>query len=344
MDSQPNTVKPLQFDTAIPGVPADTGSHQQGVTCVACQRTILDKYFDVNGQSVCESCRNEIAQHAETPRGLGVLARACLFGLVAAILGAILYYAVIAITNFEIGLVAIAIGYMVGYGVRMGTRGRGGRRFQVMALVLTYWAVGLAYTPFLFSELSKQDATQQASTNATASVDAAVTPDASEAADAADAADAPGALALPLALAVLLAISFALPVLTVVGSMPGGLISAAIIAFGMHQAWRMTARASTRDHGAVSHRRQSPGRRPEIVVLDLTQTPRSQVRAVRAPSCRRTRLRARACSTLVHRERLQQLAAARREPRRAPDDPATARAHWTRRTRDSFRPRPNSIN
>jgi hypothetical protein len=233
MDPNPN--KPLQFETAISSVPAEAGSSQPGVTCVACQRTSLDKYFDVNGQSVCESCRNEIAQHAETPRGWAVLARAGLFGLVAAILGAVLYYAVIAITNFEIGIVAIAIGYMVGYGIRLGTRGRGGRRFQVIALVLTYWAVGLAYTPILFSEMSKQDVTQQASTNTTAPVDVPDAPDAS------NAADASGAFSLPLALAIVLGISFALPVLTVVSSLPGGLISAAIIAFGMHQAWRMTA-------------------------------------------------------------------------------------------------------
>lgn len=241
MDPQPNTVKPLQFETAIPSLPADAGSSQQGVTCIGCQRTILDKYYDVNAQPVCESCRNQVAQHAEVPRGWPVIARACLFGFVAALLGAILYYAVIAITDFEIGIVAIAIGYMVGYGVRMGTRGRGGRRFQVMALVLTYWAVGLAYTPFLFSELSKQDTTEQAGTNTTTPVDTAVTSDASEAVDGADAADPPNARGLALALAVLLGISFALPVLTVVSSLPGGLISAAIIAFGMHQAWRMTA-------------------------------------------------------------------------------------------------------
>ena len=232
----PNTAKPLQFDTAIPSVPADAGSHQQGVTCVACQRSILDKYYDANAQSVCESCRNEIALHAETPRGWGVLARAGLFGVVAAILGAILYYAVIAITDFEIGIVAIAIGYMVGYGVRVGTRGRGGRRFQVIALLLTYWAVGLAYTPFVFSALSNEDATQQASTNTTASADAPA-PDAPDALDAPVESDASNPL---LALAVLFALPFALPVLTIVSSLPGGLISAAIIAFGMHQAWRMT--------------------------------------------------------------------------------------------------------
>jgi hypothetical protein len=46
---------------------------------------------------------------------------------------------------------------------------------------------------------------------------------------------------LPLAITMLLGFSLALPVLVVIGSLPGGFISAAIIAFGMRQAWRMTA-------------------------------------------------------------------------------------------------------
>lgn len=230
MDSATNSLKPLQFDTAISSGPADASS-PQGVTCGVCQRTILDEYFDINGHSSCESCRDQIVQEAETPRGWSVLARAGAFGFVAAILGAILYYAVIAITEFEIGLVAIAIGYMVGYGVRLGTRGRGGRRFQVIALALTYWAVGLAYTPLLFSEVSKQDAAQQASTNTTSSAPASL----------AETPDSPEAFNPALGLVFLLGFTFALPVLVVVGSLPSGLISGAIIAFGMQQAWRMTA-------------------------------------------------------------------------------------------------------
>ena len=88
--------------------------------------------------------------------------------LVAAIPGAILYYAVIAITNFEIGIVAIAIGYMVGWAVRKGAGGRGGRRFQVLALVLTYWAVGLAYTPLRSSRSTEEDKSPQKATDTTA--------------------------------------------------------------------------------------------------------------------------------------------------------------------------------
>ena len=225
MDSNPGSNTPLQFDTAIPRVTPSAISTAQGVACASCQRTIPDEYYDVNGQSVCDGCRNQLAQMAETPRSWGVFGVAGLFGLGAAIAGAILYYAVIAISNFEIGIVAIAIGYMVGWAVRKGAGGRGGRRFQALALVLTYWAVGLAYTPLLFKQIAEENAKEKAAATASAPTDSA---------------DDSGETSLGLAVAVLLGFSLALPVLSVISSLPSGLISAAIIAFGMQQAWKMT--------------------------------------------------------------------------------------------------------
>ena len=231
MDSETDRTQPMQFETAVPrDVRPDVLGTAQGVSCAACTRLLTDQYFDVDGQPVCESCRDQIAQHAVTPQSLGLFARAGLFGLGAAIAGALLYYAVIAITNFEIGLVAIAIGFMVGYAVRRGAGGRGGRRFQVLALVLTYWAVGLAYVPFAFS--SAADESQTPST-ATAGAPAPQVESAPVSDDSSD-------TSFGFAAVMLFALSFALPVLSVVSSLPGGLISAAIIAFGMHQAWRMT--------------------------------------------------------------------------------------------------------
>jgi len=204
----------------------------QGVTCTACHRAITDEYFDVNGQSVCEACRTQLVQLTQTPRGWGLFAKAAVFGVVAAILGAILYYAVIAITDFEIGFVAIAIGYMVGWAIRKATANRGGRRYQVLALVLTYWAVGLAYTPITFKAMIEQDKKDQAQ-QATASA----TP---EAAAPATADDEATIISIPVVLGILLGFSLALPVLVVFGSLPGGLISALIIGIGMRQAWQMT--------------------------------------------------------------------------------------------------------
>lgn len=230
MDSNPGGVPPLQFDTAVPSVAPSGVITALGVTCTVCQRAVSDEYFDVNGQSVCDGCRTQLAQLAQTPRSWGLFVKAGLFGLVAAILGAILYYAVIAITDFEIGIVAIAIGYMVGWAIRKATANRGGRRYQVLALVLTYWAVGLAYTPITFQQLAEEDKKEQAQK----AVDTAA-PAPAESPDEAT------ALNIPMVLAILVGFSVALPVLVVFGSLPGGLLSALIIGIGMRQAWQMTA-------------------------------------------------------------------------------------------------------
>lgn len=232
MDSNPGGPPPLQFDTAVPSVAPSGVITAQGVTCTVCQRAISDEYFDVNGQSVCDGCRTQLAQLAQTPRSWGLFVKAGLFGLVAAILGAILYYAVIAITNFEIGIVAIAIGYMVGWAIRKATANRGGRRYQVLALVLTYWAVGLAYTPLTFQQLVEEDKDKKEQAQK-ATDTAAPAP--------AKPADEATAISIPMVLAILVGFSLALPVLIVFGSLPGGLLSALIIGIGMRQAWQMTA-------------------------------------------------------------------------------------------------------
>jgi hypothetical protein len=231
VDSNPDAPPRLQFETAVETTAITAGgSERRQVTCAACQQAIADAYFDVSGTTVCETCHGEIARHAETPRGMGSLARAVVFGAVAMLLGAVLYSAVVAITNFEIGIVAIAIGYMVGFAVRKGAGG-GGRRFQVIAVLLTYWAVGLAYTPLAFRDIAASRRERQPAEQAGAAV---------QVGERAEDKEGGRDMSVGLAVALLTGLSLALPVLAVIGSLPGGLISAAIIAFGMLQAWRMT--------------------------------------------------------------------------------------------------------
>jgi hypothetical protein len=236
---------PLQFETAIPqGATASNAPPAlPGVTCQNCQQAIPSEYFDVNGVlQVCASCRDVIERQAQPPRGAAPFVRAGLFGLGAAIAGAALYYAVIAITEFEIGLVSIAIGYMVGFAIRKGTGGLGGRAFQVMAVVLTYWAVGLAYVPLVVTAAVEQRAAAEAQAKEPGgtSAESAVGAGEGQPASATDTADVES-VGWPLFVAWAIYFSFQLPVLVVFGSLPSGLISAAIIGFGMHQAWRMTA-------------------------------------------------------------------------------------------------------
>jgi len=218
----------LQFDTAVPkggSSPAATGT----VMCQSCSHPITSTYYDVSGQSTCAACRTTIGTLMETPSGAGPLLKAALFGVGGGIAGAIVYYAVLALTGYEVGLVAIVIGYMVGYTVRKGAGG-GGRRFQVMAVLLTYLAVGLAYTPIAIKgavdEEKKATAAQASGRKLETETGAEAEP----------------TLSAGLALAGVALLALALPVLVVVGGLPSSLISAAIIFFGMAQAWKMTGK------------------------------------------------------------------------------------------------------
>ena len=128
--------------------------------------------------------------------------------------------------------------------MRFGTGGRGGRRFQVLALVLTYVAVSLAYSILAVRAGADQAPTETAGSTTTGAAAApAAAPSGEPVPDDAPAApgeDGEGSFALSLLLFVFFCL--ALPVLVIVDSLPGGLISAAIIVFGMLQAWRMTGK------------------------------------------------------------------------------------------------------
>jgi hypothetical protein len=157
MDSGTPSDRELQFDQVVSASAPPAPQPAVGtVTCQACVTPIETEYYDVNGSPFCARCRSEAEAAAVVPRGVGPLARAGFFGFGAGVAGAAIYYGVIALTNLEIGFVAILIGYMVGYAVRKGARGRGGLRFQLLGVALTYASVAMAYTPIAVSAAMSQ--------------------------------------------------------------------------------------------------------------------------------------------------------------------------------------------
>jgi hypothetical protein len=236
----------LQFDRVIADSPSSAAPSDLAVTCAACQASIGTEYFDVNGSVVCSRCRTVVESAAETPRGIVPLMTAGVYGLGAGIVGAAIYYAVIAIANLEIGIVAILIGYMVGYAVRKGAHGRGGLRFQVLAVVLTYASIALAYTPMVFKQAFETAPSAQNAPAGTTSKDSNA-PASTE--DSRVATTKPSGRRVVFAFVMLAALIAALPVMVVFGSLPSGLISAFIIFIGMKQAWRMTGVPSLQIQG-----------------------------------------------------------------------------------------------
>lgn len=102
----------------------------------------------------CEGCAQQLEQqlpkdsHAAYVRGM-------LFGLGAAIVGMVLYAGFTIVTGLYIGYVSLAVGWLVGKAIMLGSRGIGGRRYQIAAVVLTYAAVSLAAVPIAISYYMK---------------------------------------------------------------------------------------------------------------------------------------------------------------------------------------------
>src|SRR5690349_508989 len=158
----------LQFDRA------EFGAQPATQTCAACQQPIADRYFDVNGQITCPTCRETIANTLEKKPERTAPFIALGAGLAGGLIGAILYYAVVKLTGYEIGLIAIVVGLLVGRAVRWGSGGVGGRVYQVMAVAITYLAIVSTYVPFIVESFRSQPPQQQ-----TGSVEGTGAPDGS---------------------------------------------------------------------------------------------------------------------------------------------------------------------
>ena len=152
---------PLQFDTATPHV-------APAATCGSCSEPIRSVYYEVNANVVCSRCRGKLEALLGSTGGMRRFRRALGFGLGAAIAGSVFYYGFREITGIDFGLVAVLVGFLVGKAVFVGADRRGGRRYQILAVVLTYFAIASTYMPMVFKESIKERVAASDSTKAAA--------------------------------------------------------------------------------------------------------------------------------------------------------------------------------
>lgn|SRR5262249_55068332 len=85
------------------------------------------------------------------PGADGAFPRALVLGLVGAAIGCALYAGFVILTNIEIGYMSLAVGFIVAKLMMVGSKGIGGRQYQITAALLTYCAVSLSFIPiFLY--------------------------------------------------------------------------------------------------------------------------------------------------------------------------------------------------
>ena len=142
----------------------------------------MDTYFEADQSVICAACHARLTAQQPADAAEGRFARGLAFGLLAALAAAAAYVALLATTGRELTPAVFLVGLVVGKAVRVGARGRGGRRFQWLAVGLTYLAIATTYVPFVVkgyspaSSRSSAEATELAFPAATASFLTVATP------------------------------------------------------------------------------------------------------------------------------------------------------------------------
>lgn len=123
--------------------------------CRLCREPVGANYYRIRGAMVCVRCaaRAKAKSPADTH---AAFMRALLFGSGGALAGLALYATVEIATGLIIGYVALAVGYMVGWSMNKGSGGVGGRRYQIAAALLTYFAVSMAAIPVTIAQIRKE--------------------------------------------------------------------------------------------------------------------------------------------------------------------------------------------
>jgi hypothetical protein len=232
-----------QFDNSVP----------QRV-CSGCARPLVASYFSINGNAVCEACCDRVRNQGAGGSPVSRVLKAIGAGAGAALGGAILYYAILALTGYEFGLIAIVVGVAVGRAVRWGSSGRGGWAYQTIAVVLTYLSIVSAYVPVIVGEVAKQSK-EEASASTTRSAtpaDSAAPVQASARTTTPPPPPSLGGFGLALVMFALLII--AIPFL-------GGfsnIIGLVIIGIGLYEAWKVNRRVPLDITGPHSLASSSP--------------------------------------------------------------------------------------
>jgi predicted lipid-binding transport protein (Tim44 family) len=216
-----------------------------GETCTTCKTPITGRYYRINGALTCETCA-EISRRQMPTDSHSAFARGMIFGIGGAILGLIIYSTFGIVTGLVIGYLSLAVGYIVGKAINMGSRGSGGRRYQIAAVLLTYVAVSLSAIPMAISQASRHPAPSRVQTPRDSSAAPRPAEPAASAADidTDDPTAPPAKQSLGAALGYLALLGLASPFLELQDPIHG-IIGLVILSVGIRIAWRLTAGSET---------------------------------------------------------------------------------------------------
>lgn len=130
-----------------PELQFDQVQRPAATACSACREALHGSYFQANDQILCEGCAENLRNAFQDQSGGFVrFLKAAGLGIGGGLAGGAVYTAVLAITHINAALVTILIGWLAGKGVSRGSGGRGGVGYQLLAVFITYLAIGFSAT------------------------------------------------------------------------------------------------------------------------------------------------------------------------------------------------------
>jgi len=232
--SAPNAVP--QFATA------EYKSSSGAEVCKSCNQPVAGSYYRVNGSIACEKCATQLRDALPVDTH-PLFVRGMIFGAAGAVLGLILYSVFGIVTGLAIGYISLAVGYIVGKAIRMGSRGVGGRRYQIAGVILTYAAVSMSAVPIgIYESIKSHPPRPRPAPSAPASgasQNSTETPTSAPAAESTAAPEKP-ALGVGKILLTLLFLGLASPFLELKSPI-NGVLGLVILLVGIRIAWRITS-------------------------------------------------------------------------------------------------------
>jgi hypothetical protein len=134
----------------MPDMPAATSAEPTGAApylwCSDCRAPMRAQYYVVNERPVCPKCRPPYVRRKQRTDGRGAMLRVGLQGGLVALIGAVVLAGAITLFSPLRLLLVVPIGYLVGKQMMKALDGYSARRYQYLAVSLTYlcFLVGFA--------------------------------------------------------------------------------------------------------------------------------------------------------------------------------------------------------
>lgn len=128
----------------------------QSVLCAQCQQEVpAGQYYSFKGKKgqdvfLCGNCRETVEKALQAETQSPNLFGGMLLGLLGGLVAGVVWYLVVVVTSYQIGYVAIGVGYLIGQAVHFGSGKKRGPRLQLLSAGVTLTVLLVAeYFTFL---------------------------------------------------------------------------------------------------------------------------------------------------------------------------------------------------